>query len=77
MTHRGKVQLMIAHALRGSMGKLQDFAEEAGVSSASLRAWADGRRNPSSGNLKALADVLERRGGELIRLAEKLREAAE
>lgn len=65
---------MIDRALRIVMGNLQELAEESGVSYATLRAWADDRRNPSPENLARLADALERRGGELVELAERLRE---
>lgn len=70
------VNAMIDRALRIVMGNLQELADEAGVSYATLRAWADDRRNPSPENLARLADALERRGGELTELARELREAA-
>ena len=38
--------------------------------------WSAGHRNPTPENLAALADALERRGGELQALAKELREAA-
>ena len=66
---------MIAQALQRSATSLQSLADEVGVSYDSLRAWATGRRNPSPENLARLADALERRGGELSELAQKLREA--
>ena len=68
---------MIAQALRVTMGNLKELADEVGVSYASIRSWADGRRNPSPENLAALADALERRGGELQELAKQLRDATE
>ena len=64
---------MIAQALRVTLGNLQELADEVGVSYASIHSWADGRRNPTPENLAALADALERRGGELQDLAEHLR----
>jgi len=66
---------MIAQALRVTLGNLKELADEVGVSYASIRAWADGRRNPTPENLAALANALERRGGELQELAKQLREA--
>ena len=54
--------------------KLQAKVE--GVSYASLKAWIDGRRNPTPQNLRRLAAVLERRGGELLELADGLRREA-
>ena len=74
MTPEKEVQAMIAQALRVTLGNLQELADEVGVSYASIRAWADGRRNPTPENLAALADALERRGGELKELAEQLRQ---
>ena len=68
---------MIAQALRVTLGNLQELADEVGVSYASVRAWADGRRNPSPENLRRLADALDRRGGELRDVARKLRAAAD
>ena len=68
---------MIAQALRVTMGNLKELADEVGVSYASIRSWADGRRNPSPENLAALADALERRGGELQEFAKQLRDATE
>jgi transcriptional regulator with XRE-family HTH domain len=66
---------MIQQALRTAAGSLEDLAEEVGVTYASLKAWADDRRNPSPENLARLADALERRGGELTKLAAELRGA--
>ena len=68
---------MLDRALRVVMGNLQEVADEAGVGYSTLRAWADGRRNPSRENLIRVADVIERRGGDLQTLAEELRTAAE
>ncbi len=67
---------MIQLALRTAAGSLEDLADEVGVTYASLKAWADGRRNPSPANLGRLADALERRGGELQALADAIRKAA-
>lgn len=77
MTPKKEVQAVIAQALRVTMGNLKELADEVGVSYASIRSWADGRRNPSPENLAALADALERRGGELQELAKQLRDATE
>ncbi len=71
-----KVSNMIQRALLTAAGSQEDLAEEVGVTYASLKAWADGRRNPSPKNLVRLAKALGRRGGELTKLAEQLRKAA-
>src|SRR5688572_1908254 len=67
---------MIQEALQAAAGSLEDLAGEVGVTYASLKAWADGRRNPTSENLASLAAALERRGGQLTELAEELRRHA-
>ena len=67
---------MIGDASRIAAGNLEELAAEVGVSYASLKAWIDGRRNPTPENLRRLAAVLERRGGELLELAEGLRKEA-
>ena len=77
MTPEKDVQAVIAQALRVTLGNLKELADEVGVSYASIRSWADGRRNPTPENLAALANALERRGGELRELAKQLREATE
>lgn len=76
MTPSEEVRAMLDKALRIVMGNLQEVADEAGVSYSTLRAWADGRRNPSPDNLRKVAAVLERRGGELQAIAHGLREEA-
>lgn len=67
---------MLDRALRVVMGNLQELADEAGVAYSTLRAWADGRRNPSPDSLMRIADALERRGGELTKIAKALRKEA-
>jgi transcriptional regulator with XRE-family HTH domain len=68
-----KLRRMIDRALDTATVSLQAIADETGVSYDTLWAWKNGRRNPSPENLAALADALERRGGELVKLAEQLR----
>lgn len=68
---------MIREAARIAAGNLEELAAEVGVSYSSLKAWIDGRRNPSRENLARLADAIERRGGELQALAQELRKAGE
>ena len=64
-------------ALRALAPSLRDIADETGLSYATLKAWSAGHRTPHGDNLRRLADALERRGGELHELAEKLREEAQ
>jgi len=68
---------IISEVFAAAAPKVDDLASVAGVSRATLYAWRNGTRNPSPENLARLADALERRGGELQRLAESLRKAAE
>ncbi len=39
--------------------------------------WMNGKRNLTSENLDALADALDRRGGDLHELAQQLQQATE
>lgn len=67
---------MIEQVLTQTRVTVDELADEAGVSRATLYAWRNGKRNPTPENLAKLADALERRGGELTRLAEQLRREA-
>lgn len=69
--------MLTKKALEVSAGTVEDLAAEAGVGAHTLWSWASGRRNPSPENLERLAEALERRGGELARLAAKIRRAAD
>ncbi len=68
---------MIQSILEAAPLSIDGLAKEAGVSRATLYAWMNGSRNPTSENLAALANALERRGGELRELAKQLRRATE
>ena len=68
---------MIEQVLARAVPSVDAFANEVGVSRATLYAWRNGKRNPSPENLAKLAAVLERRGGELQALATELRAATE
>lgn len=68
---------MIAEAVDAAAGSVEDIAKEMGVSPHTIWAWLRGDRNPKPANLKKLASVLDRRGGKLHDLADRLREAAE
>lgn len=67
----------IRRVLKDATGSVEALADAVGVVPATLWAWAAGRRSPRRENLEALADALERRGGELQRLAGEVREAVE
>lgn len=72
-----QVREMIQKVLEAAPLSIDGLATEAGVSRATLYAWMNGKRNPTSENLEALADALERRGEDLHVLAEQLRQATE
>lgn len=68
---------LVRRAVKAAPFGVTKLAIEARVSSASLYAWANGIRNPPPEKLRRLADVLERRGGELQKLADELRKTAD
>ena len=68
---------MIVEALERTTGDLQELADEIGVSYHTLWSWKAGRRTPGAEHVARLADALERRGGELVKLAEELRRETE
>lgn len=72
-----EVASMVRRIVEEASVSLASLADEAGISTATLYAWANEKRNPTPENLARLADALEKRGGELTELAEELREAAE
>ena len=72
-----QVREMIQKVLEAAPLSIDSLAKEAGVSRGTLYLWMNGKRNPTSENLAALANALERRGGELQELAEQLRQATE
>lgn len=72
-----EVSKMVERIIEEARLSMATLAEEAGVTTASLYAWANGKRNPTPENLARLADALERRGGELTVLAQGLRQAVE
>lgn len=68
---------LVRRAVKAAPFGVAKLAIEARISSASIYAWANGIRNPTPERLRRLADVLERRGGELQKIADELRKAAE
>ena len=68
---------MIQSILEAAPLSIDSLAKEAGVSRGTLYLWMNGKRNPTSENLDALADALDRRGGKLHELAKQLRQATE
>ncbi|MFO7893136.1 MAG: helix-turn-helix transcriptional regulator [Longimicrobiales bacterium] len=67
------ISVLIDELLDTTAGRLEDVAEEAGVSYSALYSWATGRRRPSPENLERLASVAARRANRLANLADGLR----
>jgi transcriptional regulator with XRE-family HTH domain len=65
---------LVGDLLEGIAGRMEDVAQEAGVSYSALYSWATGRRRPGRGNLEKLASLAEQRAGRLERLADRLRD---
>lgn len=67
------VSELVGDLLEGIAGRMEDVAQEAGVSYSALYSWATGRRHPGPRNLERLARLAEKRAGRLEGLAEELR----
>jgi AcrR family transcriptional regulator len=65
---------LVKELLDGVAGRMEDVADEAGVSYSALYSWATGRRRPGRRNLDRLAALAERRARRLDALTERLRE---
>jgi len=76
LPQHSRMQKMMEQVFNRAVPNVDAFAEEVGVSRATLYAWRNGKRNPTPENLAKLADAIERRGGELQALADELRKAA-
>jgi transcriptional regulator with XRE-family HTH domain len=70
------VSELVGDLLDGIAGRMEDVAEEAGVSYSALYSWATGRRRPGRRNLEKLASVAAERADRLEQLAERLRDQA-
>lgn len=64
---------LVGDLLEGIAGRMEDVAQEAGVSYSALYSWATGRRRPGRRNLEKLAALAEERAARLGRLADELR----
>jgi transcriptional regulator with XRE-family HTH domain len=73
--HKGEpISELVGDLLEGIAGRMEDVAQEAGVSYSALYSWATGRRRPGRDNLEKLASLAEQRAGRLERLADRLRD---
>lgn len=65
---------LVGTLLEGIAGRMEDVAQEAGVSYSALYSWATGRRRPGRRNLEKLASLADQRAERLTRLGARLRE---
>jgi transcriptional regulator with XRE-family HTH domain len=65
---------LVEDLLEGIAGRMEDVAQEAGVSYSALYSWATGRRRPGRRNLEKLASLADQRANSLGRLADRLRD---
>lgn len=65
---------LVRDLLEGIAGRMEDVAQEAGVSYSALYSWATGRRRPGRRNLEKLAALAEQKAERLTRLASQLRD---
>lgn len=68
------VSELVGDLLEGIAGRMEDVAQEAGVSYSALYSWATGRRRPGRRNLERLASLAEQRSERLDALAGELRD---
>ena len=73
MGKNAPVSGLVEDLLDGIAGRMEDVAQEAGVSYSALYSWATGRRRPGRRNLERLANLAEQRAGRLDDLADRLR----
>lgn len=74
MAKGGAVSDLVGELLDGVAGRMEDVAQEAGVSYSALYSWATGRRRPGRRNLEKLIRLAEQRSQRLDRLAAELRQ---
>jgi hypothetical protein len=70
---REGVAAAVQRALRDGPFSMRQLAEDAGLKYGVLRAWAMGRRTPTSENVARIADGFERRAHKLLSIAVSLR----
>lgn len=77
MAEEKVISEVVGDLLQGIAGRMEDVAQEAGVSYSALYSWATGRRRPGRQNLEKLASLAEQRSEELDTLATELRKRLE
>lgn len=73
MNEDRSISEVIGELLGGVAGRMEDVAQEAGVSYSALYSWATGRRRPGRENVEKLAQLAETRASRLEGLAGSLR----
>lgn len=68
------VHACIERIIALAAGSIEELAEEAGVSYATLYGWATDRRSPTHEHLLKLAEVADRRSDHLRETAARLRQ---
>ena len=68
---------LIDELLDTTAGRLEDVAEEAGVSYSALYSWATGRRRPSQKNVDRLVELARARAARHSHVANRLCERRE
>ena len=63
---------LIDELLDTTAGRLEDVADQAGVSYSALYSWATGRRRPSRENVKRLSELAAERAERLADLSDAL-----
>lgn len=69
-----ETEALIEELLDTTAGRLEDVANEAGVSYSALYSWATGRRRPSQRNLERLVELAHERSERLGEVADRLGE---
>lgn len=72
MAKNENVSELVGDLLDSIAGRMEDVAQEAGVSYSALYSWATGRRRPGRRNLEKLASLADQRAQTLRELADKL-----
>ena len=73
MADKNEISEVVGDLLQGIAGRMEDVAQEAGVSYSALYSWATGRRRPGRQNLEKLAKLAQQRSRELEEVASELR----
>lgn len=76
MVHDEDALMAAKRAIRALTSSVRSIADSLDVSEHTVLSWKGERRSPSTDNLRALADLADRRADELRGLASELRRLA-